>query len=274
MRDQTHRALSAAVARILHPLVRLLLRNGMPFGMFSDLAKSVYISVADQEFRLPGRKQTNSRISVLTGLSRKEVLRVKRLPRTSDSDATERYCRATRLISGWLHDREFNAAPGQPAALPMEGERGSFSALVHRHGGDIPPRALLDELLRVGALSRRDDGTVELLTRAYIPKAGNVDKLAILGSDVSALIDTIDHNLDDNALPPRFQRKVSLDHMPVAALPALQQLAGRHAQALLEELDAWMAQHAKEAADCSDDTPCKHAGVGIYYFESESPKED
>src|SRR3972149_9569723 len=95
------RALSAAVTTLLRPLVRLLLRNGASYGTFSDLAKRVYVDVATEEFGIPGRKQSKSRVSILTGLSRKEVLRVKRLPPTDDLGAGERYNRAARVVAGW-----------------------------------------------------------------------------------------------------------------------------------------------------------------------------
>src|SRR5262245_770200 len=69
------RALNAATARMLRPLVRVLLRNGIPYRAFADTARQVYVEVAEKEFALPGKPQTVSRVSTLTGLSRKEVTR-------------------------------------------------------------------------------------------------------------------------------------------------------------------------------------------------------
>ncbi|HEY6072929.1 MAG TPA: DUF6502 family protein, partial [Anaerolineales bacterium] len=80
MKNQVTQALSAAITSLLRPLVRILLRNGIPYGAFADLSKRVYVEIATQEFAIAGRKQSKSRVSILTGLSRKEVLRVKRLP--------------------------------------------------------------------------------------------------------------------------------------------------------------------------------------------------
>src|SRR3970040_2984791 len=101
------RALSAAVTTLLRPLVRLLLRNGASYGTFSDLAKRVYVDVAREEFGIPGRKQSKSRVSIITCLSRKEVLRVKRLPGTDDMGALQRYNLAARAISGWARAPRF-----------------------------------------------------------------------------------------------------------------------------------------------------------------------
>ena len=91
-------ALSAATLRILRPLVRVLLRNGISYKTFADLAKWVYVDVATRDFGLPGRKQSVSRVSVITGLSRKEVSRVQDLPRPDDAAEEERYNRAARVI--------------------------------------------------------------------------------------------------------------------------------------------------------------------------------
>ena len=151
MYSKLHQVLNAAVLRILRPLVRILLQHGIPFGVFADIAKRVYVEVADSEFPIPGRKQTKSRVSVLTGLSRKEVLRVKRLPSLDDANAAARYHRAARTISGWLRDKDFTDRKGQPAVLPLDSGKSSFTELVKRYSGDIPARAVLDEMERVGA---------------------------------------------------------------------------------------------------------------------------
>jgi len=90
MRENVTGAVSAAVGRLIRPLVRILLRNGIPFGAFADIVKRVYVEVATEEFGLPGRKQSKSRVSILTGLSRKEVLRVPRLPDPDAAGAAER----------------------------------------------------------------------------------------------------------------------------------------------------------------------------------------
>src|SRR3989304_5560592 len=120
------RALSAAVTTLLRPLVRLLLRNGASYGTFSDLAKRVYVDVATEEFGIPGRKQSKSRVSIIPGLSRNEVWRVKRIPGTDDMGALQRYNRAARVISGWGRDRIFTDESGNPHDLPFQGEEARF----------------------------------------------------------------------------------------------------------------------------------------------------
>lgn len=264
-----NKALTAAVLRMLRPLVRILLRNGVSYGAFADLAKWVFVDVADKEFAIPGRKQSVSRVSVITGLSRKEVGRVQAIATPDDAAAEERYNRAARVLAGWLRDGRFREKTGEPAPLPFEGAAVSFSDLVKEHSGDVPARAILDELLRVGAVEKRDDGRIALRARAYVPTTGEADKLHILGTDVAQLIATIDHNLQQGTDAPRFQRKVAYDNLPAEALPGFRALSADKAQRLLEELDRWLGEHDRDANPSVQGTGRKRAGIGIYYFEDD-----
>ena len=275
MSTDTEKALSAAVLRLLRPLVRILLRNGFTYGAFADLAKWVFVDVARREFGVSGRKQTVSRVSVITGLNRKEVKRVQEIDAPDDAAAARQYHRAARVVGGWTSDPRFLEKDDSPAVLPFEAEAGrSFSALVRAHSGDMTPRAVLDELLRVGAVEQGEEGAVRLVTRAYVPRTSDVDKLHILGSDVALLLSTIDHNLQHGGSAPLFQRKVAYDNLPQEALPQLRELAGEKGQRLLEELNRYLAQHDRDANPAAQGTGRKQAGVGIFYFERDVPEDE
>ena len=277
-----HKVLSGAIARILRPLFRVLLRNQLSFNAFSDIAKRVYLEVASREFGIPGKKQTVSRVSILSGLTRKEVQRVLKLVPSTDSESVERYNRAARVVAGWVRDSDFGDASGNPLALAPQQGAVSFASLVRRHSGDVPARAVLDELLRVGAVDTLPDGRVRLLARAYVPRGSEPDKLNILGTDVADLISTIDHNLQlgghDPLFQPKvmlggrdplFQRKVMYDNLPAEALPEFRDHSSEQAQALLERLDRWLAEHDRDTNPRVTGTGRLRAGVGIYYFEEQ-----
>ena len=117
METKIKNALFAAILRILRPLVRILLRNSIPYRTFADLARWVYVDVALSEFGIEGRKQTDSRVSIITGLSRKEVGRLKNSVRDSDEEALYRYNRAARVIAGWVKDGRFLDTNGAPQPL-------------------------------------------------------------------------------------------------------------------------------------------------------------
>jgi hypothetical protein len=268
MKTQVTQALSAAITTLLRPLVKILLRKGFPFDAFADIAKRVYVDVATKDFAIPGRKQSNSRVSIITGMSRKEVLRVKRLPSPDNLGAAERYNRAARVLGGWIRDRRFADPYGDPAVLRLEGKGATFPGLVKKYSGDAPARAVLDELVRVGAVERMVGRRVRLVERAYIPKGGEVDKIGILGVDAADLVSTIDHNIGA-AEPPFFQRKVCYDNLPAEAIPELRMQANGRAQMLLEAMDRWMSEHDRDTNPQASGTGRVRAGVGIYYFESD-----
>src|SRR5712692_1546479 len=265
-------ALAAALERVLRPLFRIVLRNNMSFKAFLDIAKHTYVQVAASEFRIPGKKQSVSRIALLSGLTRKEVQRLLDAPAANDknSEAGERYNRAARVVSGWVRDTDFADADGNPKVLPLQDgpqNRASFAELVRRFSGDIPFRAVLDELLRVGVVEKLDDGNIRLKSRAYVPESGDADKLNILGTDVADLVDTIDHNLQQGGANPFFQRKVMYDNVPVEALQDFRRLSGVQAQTLLERLDKWLSQHDRDTHPGTSGTGRARTGIGIYYFE-------
>ena len=274
MNEGILKALSAAVLRLFRPLVRVLLRNGVSYRTFADFAKWVYVDVATKEFGIEGRKQSTSRVSVITGLSRKEVKRVRELPRPDDTASVERYNRAARVIAAWRRESNFQDAEGNAAPLLLEGTGATFNELVKRFSGDVPVRAILDELIRIGAVERLEDGRVGLLVRAYVPESSDADKLHILGTDVGYLISTIDHNLQADPMGPLFQRKVAYDNLPDEALPEFRELSAERAQVLLEKLDEWLAQRDRDVTPTVKGTGRNRAGLGIYYFEEPYTEEE
>jgi len=267
------KVLAQALSRLLRPIVRMLLRNSMPFAAFEALAKRVYVEVAFEEFAIPGKRPTISRASVLSGLTRKEVQHLVNEREHDDSERPDFHNRAMRVLTAWVRDSRYHGANGKPCALDPDGAV-SFAALVKRHSGDMPAGAVMDELLRVGAIRRAPTGQLVLVQRAYVPAGGELEKLAMLGSDVTDLIETIDHNVEHGAQDPRFQRKVMYHDMSVAAIPAFRKLSATKAQALLEHLDLWLAKRATRQDDDSDGAPRARIGLGVFYFEQLSGQPD
>jgi hypothetical protein len=276
MKSSHAQALSSATSKLLYPLVRLFLRNGKAARSFYDLVKRVYVELAKEEFGIDGKKATVSRIAILTGLTRKEVQALLAQPAQPDGSTEEEYNRAARVIAGWLKDSKFGDGRGHPAPLPLEGKRGSFSALVKTYSGDIPVRAMLDELLHVGAVEQLKDGRICLRSRGYIPQKSAPDKLNILGIDTADLIATIDHNIYVAPHKPRFQRKVMYDNVPIEAAREFEAIVAARGQELLEALDRWLSNRDRDVNPTSKGTGRARVGLGMYHFEellqSESSK--
>lgn len=268
------KTLTKAIVLILKPLVRILLRHNVSFGTFRDIAKWVYVQIAANEFQIDGRKQSVSRISIITGLSRKEVKRVMEMPAPGESLYSENYNRAVRVTSAWRREKPFADPKGNPRTLPVTGSDKSFAELVRKFSGDLPFRAVLDELINAGVVEKTKDGRVRLLNRSYLPVEDPNVKLHILGTDVAYLISTIGHNLEKGVPGRWFQRKVSYDNLPEKVLPLFHQMASKSAQNLLEELDCWLAENDRDTNPKVRGTGRFEAGLGIYYFQKSKKEKD
>lgn len=272
MEQSVQQALGKAIMTLMKPLARVLIRNGIAYGAFSEIAKKAFVDVAFAEFAETGRKQTISRVSALTGLTRKETKRLYEMQDTADTGAAERYNRAIRVISGWLNDSRYKTRQGEPKQLPVDGNGASFASLVKEYSGDIPTQAMLAVLKKAGSVIETDRG-IELVNHAFVPGDDPVDKLHILGTDVAELIATIDHNLTSTPDHLFYQRKVSNTNVDPEALAAFRKLSATKAQALLEALDAWLVEHEATESTDKDARQGRYVSLGIYYSEHETPKE-
>ncbi|MDK8463402.1 DUF6502 family protein [Marinobacter sp. SS13-12] len=273
MKSSDTTPLHRALYRILRPMTRLLLRNGIPFAEFSELVRRAYVEAALEDFADNRKKPTDSRAAVMTGLTRKEVRKQREiLAGEHDGNPGARHeNRASRVVSGWVHDCAFQTGEGAPAELPFDGPL-SFSELVKRYSGDMTPRAVLEELMRVGVVATEASGKLALRQRAYVPAGDSEEMLQIFGEDVSDLIATIDHNLVGSEADgqPLFQRTLVYDNIPPEVMGRWRRYAAQQSQAMLEQLDTWLGPYDRDIAGHGDNKATGEAvrtGVGIFYFE-------
>ena len=270
-----NRALSLlrkAIRCLLRPVVKIALQQGMPFQIFMEDVKRVFIEVAEDEFALTKRKQSAARVAIVTGISRKEISRYHKQDKQAGEMEMPPVNRAVRVISAWIHDPEFQDALGRPLQLSVEGEGPSFTALVRKSSGDMLVRAMLDELIRVGSVELVGK-EVRLVNRSYIPSKSDAEKFRILGVDVARLVETISHNIQEQQREPYFQRKVYYDNLPEQALHEIRALCREHGQQLLELLDKKIQHYDRDVNPNSKGDGQFTAGMGIYYFEHDSIKD-
>lgn len=251
---------------ILKPLVRILLRKGISFSELSQIAKRVYVQIAEDDLTKKKTRVTTSQIAIITGLTRKDVANLRKLS-VDEAAPTVRYNRGVRVIEGWKKDSDFNNVDGDPASLPLLGNQQSFKQLVERYSGDMPYRAMLQELERIHAVEVANDDTISLLVSDYIPQGDEDATLEILGIDAGQLITTFDHNLSAEKDERRYQRKVSYNNLPIEAIAPFKKMVEKDAQALLVKFNNWLAENDRDSSPNVKGTGKVQAGVGIYYFE-------
>ena len=258
-----------AAAATLRPLVKRLLVSGVPFGVLESRLRELFVEVATRELAIPGRPQTDSRIALVTGLNRKEVRRLRAGHPTATAPASFSRNQAASLVSRWMADRHATDASGRPRAIPYQADRGpSFVKLSRALTADLPPRAILDELVRSGAVELREGNLVALRSDAYVPQSGRPEKLAMLAEDPAELVETMLGNIFGDAENALLQRKVAYDNLGGDGLERVRALMRREGERFLRRVDRLLARHDRDRNPRAAGGERRYAGVGVYYFET------
>jgi hypothetical protein len=258
-------SLLKALRHVMRPLVRLMLRKGVTYLVFADLLKEVFVDVADREFRLDDKAPTDSRISLLTGVHRKDVRRLRNTSDAASSSLPENITFGAQLVNAWTSAPFCNDA-GQPLPLPrlasVGGDR-SFDALVAKVSTDIRARVVLDEWLRLGVVRLDEQEHVHLEAQAFVPQKGFDEKAAYLGHNLHDHACAAVHNLSSEG-PAFFERSVHYDALAPKSVEALREaVACEGMQALL----SFNRQASElEFHDLPSLEPRQRITVGLYFY--------
>ncbi|HPE59218.1 MAG TPA: DUF6502 family protein [Thiolinea sp.] len=265
--------LQQAFFRIMKALMHVLYRKGVAYKDFILLVKQAYLEVVEDELLAAGERPTTTRMAAITGLTRKDVARLKQ-SRQQDTGMT--FNRSQRVLQGWVNDPEFLDAAGEPGVLAFRGETCSFEALVRRYSGDMSCFAMLDEMKRIDMVHMDDKQQVRLQNKVYIPHGDEQEKIRLLGTDVALLIDTIEHNLTNKpGTELYYQRKVSYNRIPESVTPEFRAFVRQDAQDLLVRFNTWLAARDRDSNPRSQGRGRNmQAGVGIFYFERPAAKQE
>jgi hypothetical protein len=270
MTDSVRLGLLAAYRKLLQPLVRLLIRSGLSYGETAELLKTVFVEVAGRDFDLPERKTSLSRIAIITGLTRKEVAKQQEVLRSGALNVDSNLNRVIRVLEGWHSDALFTGPYGVPMELPFDSASGpNFVALVRKHSGDMAPRAMLDELIRVGAVEQTSTGAFKVLIRVYIPRDFHPDALQRFGEVVRDFVNTYEYNMDKRPGMGRFERIMFADDgLREELMPAFDALLRAKGHRFLLELHNWISAQEITGVPRKGRKRIK-TGVGVYHFISE-----
>lgn len=269
MTDAPNQTLLRAFRMMLKPVVRLLLRGGVAWKEAAEALKATYVEVATRDYGLHGRPTNISRVAILTGLSRREAGRLRRVLDAESEPEFGGMNSATRVLTGWHLDPDFLDVAGKPVDLPLEGDAPSFAALADRYGGDLAAVTLERELTRVDAVQRLADGKLRVVKRYFMPSP--VDPAAILraGAVMQDLGNNIAYNLDRDAdAPTRFEGRATSERMVAAESKAFRAFLEREGQAFLERVDEWLAVHEASPSE-QKKYRLRRFGIGIYQIQDE-----
>ncbi len=266
--DELNRLLSYMAFRIFKPLVVLFLRNAVPYQTASDWLKRIYVDVAleSKEFRInPEKKQTKTRVAILTGLSRVEIDRVLKIEKPLEV-TEQKWNRATKVLSGRTSDDKYLDKNSSPLPLPIIGDV-SFTSLVEDYSGGATMRSVLDELQHVQSINVID-GSVKLLRNDYaiIPSKQKLLNLEISGTSTGDLLNTLVFNDEtENAKEKKFQKFTVAWHLPQEDVSEAKEYIYSETDKLLIAIDKKLMSLSNDNAESTF-----KLGLGTYYFEEKN----
>jgi len=265
-------AATAALRLLFRPIARIMLRAGVNWREFADVCKAIYVEVATEDFGIRGRPTNISRVAILTGLTRREVRRLRTLLQDDDPEIFNRMNYATRVLAGWYQDEDFLDDDGNPAVLKPTGAGRSFEALCDRYSGDVAATTMLKELLHVDAIAEGTNGDLTAKTRYYMPTLMDPERMLSSGSVLEDMGYTVAYNLHRTDQDPgRFERRATNTRMPASAAPEFRKFIEQEGQAFLEVVDAWLTEHEMDDGDESESI---RLGLGGYWIEGRKREDE
>jgi hypothetical protein len=263
--DPIREATINALATIFDPLLALAFDVGLSVQELNHLLRWRAVHVAVARLLRESGQRSNSRIAIITGIPRSEVAKLLRFSKTRGR-ATVSLQPARRMLNGWFTDPKFLNSLGKPAVLPIFGKRRSFESLVAKYGVGIPVRAMLDELVQIGAIERLPNQRANL--KACVPGrvSLNPDAIEAIGEHCKYLLDTLIQNLrglDRRMFETTFLTSdASSDDLPLIRKEIAEQ--GTH---LVKAASSILKRPQSRTNKGTSKRKGRRVGVTIFYFE-------
>lgn len=270
--EEASRGVLEAWKRLLRPLVRLLIARSVPFPVATEVLRALYVEVASDEFAVEGRRQTDSRVNLLTGVHRKDVRRL-REAREAPPEPPRKTSLTSQLIARWTTLDEYRDEDGRPQPLARTAARGaSFESLVRSVNTDIRPRVVLDEWERLGIADVDDEGRVHLRVEAFVPPKESEEILHYFARNARDHLSAAVHNVL-GAGTPFFERSTAYDQLTPESVEDLREMAAERAMDALRAVNRRAMQLQRR--DAGKDTATQRMALGAYFFsEDETPAGD
>jgi hypothetical protein len=259
--------------RVLHPLVRILVRFGVSAGEFKAIVDSVYAHAGSEYLARQGERVTYSKLAVITGINRAFLPSILANPQDEFRPRSNTQLhRAARVLNGWYDDKLFQTGLGDPAVLSIEGERNSFRQLVELYSGGVYHQTMLSELERVGAIRLMSADRVRAVRRTPVTGGANLESVFTTAETAEDLLNTLEHNLISPAgeqLPVRSL----IGTVDPSALPSFRTQLSKRADGLLEVMDMFMQSHGPERGRAAEANPGVELGAAVIAIRRASPQQ-
>jgi hypothetical protein len=269
MQDKLKKQVLDSFLIVMRPIIRILLRYGIGYREFLEVLKLAYVDIASLDFGIRGRPTNISRVAVMTGLTRKEVRRLRDELAGGRDHVSVKTTPLADVLHHWHAQDEFATSSGQPMTIPFNGDVGSFSSLVRRYGGDVPAGAMRTEMKRVGAVRENDDGSLTLRDRSFQASEGHDTLITTLIHAVYPVLANTVHNTDPDRSDDTWANKVVHTRLVRASENGrLRRIATDRIVDFSESMDdIFMAYESADSDQEILQSENKTLAVGIFYFE-------
>jgi hypothetical protein len=275
MQDEIQRQILGAILLVLRPIVRAMLKVGVGYREFSELAKTAFVETATKDYGLRGRPTNISRVAVMTGLTRKEVRRIRTKNDAKKSTVVMKTTPASQVLHRWYTDEELLTESGSPKSLYFDGDGVTFTYLVRKYAGDVPPGAMRTELNRIDALIVGDDGAMLPTKRvAYSVELHDRFVSGLAGILYPAALN-FSHNIESSVDSDRWPNLAATSRfVRNGDRGRIMRMSSDRIKNFVESIDDLYGAY-ESLYDHSDNQVEKHAiGVGVFYFEEAKSDSD
>lgn len=200
-------SLIQVVQQLLRPIVRFCLRRSLKIQDVIEAVKQSFVEVAQEEMTEEGHPFSVSRLSVMTGIHRRETSRLA----AGDSKESDDARLLSKIIGKWVNSRKYQTQTGRPRALTVEGKQSEFVELVKSINRELNPYTVLFELERTGVVERTSKGLLKLIGQIYIPRGDARKGLMLLASDTEDLIECVSENVYSPEEIPNLHIRTEFD---------------------------------------------------------------
>ncbi|MCK4707894.1 MAG: hypothetical protein KAU21_04695 [Gammaproteobacteria bacterium] len=268
--NKTQAALVKAVSLLCRPLIRLLIEKGVTFPQFRELMKALYVEVADEHFSLDGKKPSDSRIFVLTGVHRKDIKRIRQAEQ-GETSITSSASLSGEIVARWASMPEYLDKKNKPRQLLKisKNDEPGFDQLVSSVNKDVRAKVILDEWLRLNVVSMKDNYVV-LNQSAFVTNKEFNEMAYYLGHNIHDHMASCVNNIlveDD----PMIERSVYYAALTEKSVNKLRTIASKKGDELLQHLN-------KQAVKFYDADKLKQDAnyrmrLGVYWYQSQLEKD-
>lgn len=245
---------------LLRPVVKFCLRRSIKIQDVIESTKIVFVDLAEQELRREKHDVSVSKISLMTGLHRRDVSRLYRSSFVKQQSTSL----VARIIGQWQKDRRFSSKSGSPRVLSFDGLESDFADLIQSVSRELNPYTILFEMERIGAVTRTPRG-LKLVARAFVPRGDLKQSIDLMAKDCEDLMSAVEENLEALDTERNLHLKTEYDNIPSSHLPKIRGWVMKEGSAFQERVRNFISRYDRDIhPELDGNGPRSRVAVGAF----------